>query len=167
MGTFAGASEHPSLKTGLLTIDSIATTQDFNFSVAYFIPRTTLQEVFIWGSDLHRTKQGSWLPCERVQDSKFTHINAIWHHDYYRLQQKFTAAAVSIFDLLLMELFLLQTTSKMMFHVHSQWLASAKEQITLILKVGESEEHKLSEVLYPETALQYCPVEAWACGGTM
>lgn len=50
----------------------------------------------------------------------------------------------------------------------SWWLALAKEQISVIPKVGELEGQKLSNVLYLETALQlkYGPPapQPWPCG---
>ena len=95
VGTSAGISEHPSPKTGLLAIDSIAIYSIFEFLCCILLFRATSQEVFILGSDLYRTKQGSQLPCEGFQDNKFSHINAIWLHDCYRLQQKLTAAGSS------------------------------------------------------------------------
>lgn len=70
---------------------------------------------------------------------------------------------------LLTELFCLETPLKKILHVHSQWLAPAREQITLIPKTGGLEGHKLSTVIYRETALQqhYVPPAAqpWHCCG--
>lgn len=40
-----------------------------------------LQVVFSLGTDLHRTKQDSQLPCEGVRDDKFTHTNTVCPHD--------------------------------------------------------------------------------------
>lgn len=50
----------------------------------------------------------------------------------------------------------------------SWWLAPAKEQISVIPKVGELPDQKMSNVLHPETALQlkYVPLapQPWPCG---
>ena len=68
-----------------------------------------------------------------------------------------------------MELFCLRTPLKKILRVHSQWLAPAKEQITLIPEAGGLDDHKLSNALYLETAVQqqYVPPapQPWPCCG--
>lgn len=51
-----------------------------------------------------------------------------------------------IFVLLCMELFCLGTPLKKILHVHSQWLDPAKEQVTVIPRLGGLEGHQLSNV---------------------